>query len=134
LCASSSAAASVISSLGTDAQNLTRALKGDQKAQGTWGEIVLDTVLEQAGLTEGTHYDRQSSYEAEDQRRATPDVVLRLPADRQLVIDSKVSLTAYERGASATSEEERAIHIKQHVTSLRNHIRSRLAAKSESIQ
>jgi DNA recombination protein RmuC len=111
-------------SLSADAQNLTRALKGDQKAQGTWGEIVLDTVLEQAGLIEGTHYDRQSSYEAEDQRRAIPDVVLRLPADRQLVIDSKVSLTAYERSASATCEDDRAIHIKQHVTSLRNHIRS----------
>jgi DNA recombination protein RmuC len=110
--------------LSTDAQNLTRALKGDQKTQGTWGEIVLDTVLEQAGLIEGTHYDRQSAYEAEDQKRAIPDVVVRLPGDRQLVIDSKVSLTAYERSANATSPEERELHIKQHVTSLRNHIRS----------
>lgn len=111
-------------SLSTDAQNLTRALKGDQKAQGTWGEIVLDTVLEQAGLIQGTHYDRQSAYEGEDQKRAIPDIVVRLPGDRQLVVDSKVSLTAYERSATTISAEEREIHVKQHVTSLRNHIRS----------
>jgi DNA recombination protein RmuC len=111
-------------SLSIDAQNLTRALKGDQKTQGTWGEIVLDTVLEQAGLIEGTHYDRQTAYQGEDQRRAIPDIVIRLPADRQLVIDSKVSLTAYERSATALSADERETHIKQHVTSLRNHVRS----------
>lgn len=111
-------------SLSVDAQNLTRALKGDQKTQGTWGEIVLDTVLEQAGLIEGTHYDRQTAYQAEDQKRAIPDIVIRLPGDRQLVVDSKVSLTAYERSVAANSAEERDTHIKQHVTSLRNHIRS----------
>jgi DNA recombination protein RmuC len=111
-------------SLSVDAQNLTRALKGDQKTQGTWGEIVLDTVLEQAGLIEGTHYDRQSAYEGDDQKRAIPDVVIRLPGDRQLVVDSKVSLTAYERSATETTAEEREIHIKQHLTSLRNHIRA----------
>jgi DNA recombination protein RmuC len=111
-------------SLSVDAQNLTRALKGDQKTQGTWGEIVLDTVLEQAGLIEGTHYDRQTAYEGDDQKRAIPDVVIRLPGDRQLVIDSKVSLTAYERSATATTAEEREIHVKQHLASLRNHIRA----------
>lgn len=111
-------------SLSVDAQNLTRALKGDQKTQGTWGEIVLDTVLEQAGLIEGTHYDRQTGYESEDHKRAIPDIVIRLPGDRQLVIDSKVSLTAYERSATAASAAERETHIKQHVTSLRNHVRS----------
>lgn len=110
--------------LSEDAQNLTRALKGDQKTQGTWGEIVLDTVLEQAGLIEGTHFERQSSFEGEEQKRSIPDVVIRLPGDRQLVVDSKVSLTAYERAASATSPEEREVCVKQHVTSLRNHIRS----------
>jgi DNA recombination protein RmuC len=111
-------------SLSADAQNLTHALKGDQKTQGIWGEIVLDTVLEQAGLIEGTQYERQAPYESEEQRRAIPDVVLRLPGDRQLVVDSKVSLTAYERSATAISPEEREVHIKQHLTSVRNHIRS----------
>jgi DNA recombination protein RmuC len=111
-------------SLSVDAQNLTRALKGDQKTQGTWGEIVLDTVLEQAGLVEGTHYDRQTAFAGEDQKRSIPDIVIRLPGDRQLVIDSKVSLTAYERSAAATGAEERDMHIRQHVTSLRSHIRS----------
>jgi DNA recombination protein RmuC len=110
--------------LSADAQNLTRALKGDQRAQGTWGEIVLDTVLEQAGLTEGTHYDRQSTFQDEDQRRSIPDVVLRLPGERHLVVDSKVSLTAYERSAAASSSEERQVHLLQHVASVRGHIRS----------
>ena len=110
--------------LSTDAQNLTRALKGDQKLQGTWGEIVLDTVLERAGLIEGTHYERQAPFESAELKRAIPDVVLRLPGDRQLVIDAKVSLTAYERCASATSSEERELHIKQHLASVRSHIRS----------
>lgn len=111
-------------SLSADAQNLTQALKGDQKTQGIWGEIVLDTVLEQAGLIEGAQYERQAPYESEEQKRAIPDIVLRLPADRQLVVDSKVSLTAYERSATAATPEEREVHIKQHLTSLRNHIRS----------
>lgn len=110
--------------LSTDAQNLTRALKGDQKTQGIWGEIVLDSVLEQAGLIEGMHYDRQSSFEGEDQKRSIPDVVLRLPGERQLVIDSKVSLTAYERAVNAATPDERDAFIKQHIISLRNHIRS----------
>jgi DNA recombination protein RmuC len=111
-------------SLSADAQNLTRALKGDQKTQGTWGEIVLDTVLEQAGLIEGTHFDRQAPLVGEEQKRAIPDVVIRLPGDRQLVIDSKVSLTAYERSVSATDQDDRELHVKQHINSLRTHIRS----------
>ena len=111
-------------SLSADAQNLAHALKGDQKTQGIWGEIVLDTVLEQAGLIEGTQYERQAPYESEEQKKAIPDIVLRLPADRQLVVDSKVSLTAYERSATAVTPEEREVHIKQHLTSVRNHIRS----------
>jgi DNA recombination protein RmuC len=109
--------------LSADAQNLTKALKGDQKTQGTWGEIVLDTVLEQAGLVEGTHYERQSSFDNDGEGRVVPDIVLRLPGDRQLVIDAKVSLTAYERGASAQSEEDREGFLRQHVLSVRNQIR-----------
>jgi DNA recombination protein RmuC len=109
--------------LSQDAQNLTRALKGDQKTQGTWGEIVLETVLEMAGLVEGTHFDKQPLHVTEDDKRSIPDVVVRLPGDRNLVVDSKVSLTAYERCMSCETPEEREVHVKQHVQSVRAHIK-----------
>jgi DNA recombination protein RmuC len=109
--------------LSQDAQNLTRALKGDQKTQGTWGEIVLETVLETAGLVEGTHFDTQKAHITEEDQRSIPDVVLRLPGDRNLVVDSKVSLTAHERCMSCETPEEREMHLKQHVLSVRAHIK-----------
>ncbi|MFH1961949.1 MAG: DNA recombination protein RmuC [bacterium] len=110
--------------LSQDAQNLTLALKGDRKAQGNWGEIILDDVLEKAGLCAGQHYDRQGSVKSEDgQSHVIPDVVIHLPGDRHLVVDSKMTLPDYRAFASAESEDERAAALKRHQTSIRSHIK-----------
>lgn len=111
-------------SLSQDAQNLTLALKGDRKTQGNWGEIILDDVLEKAGLRAGQHYERQGSIKSEDgQSHVIPDVVLHLPGDRHLVIDSKMTLPDYRAFASADDEEERVAALKRHLTSIRTHIK-----------
>ncbi|MFH1860167.1 MAG: DNA recombination protein RmuC [bacterium] len=110
--------------LSQDAQNLTLALKGDRKAQGNWGEIILDDVLEKAGLCAGQHYERQGSVKSEDgQSHVIPDVVIHLPGDRHLVVDSKMTLPDYRAFASAENEDERVAALKRHQTSIRNHIK-----------
>lgn len=111
-------------SLSQDAQNLTLALKGDRKAQGNWGEIILDDVLEKAGLYAGQHYERQGGVKSEDgQFHVIPDVVIRLPGDRHLVVDSKMTLPDYRAFASADNEGERAAALKRHLISIRTHIK-----------
>lgn len=105
-----------------DATNLTKALKGDSKKQGNWGEMVLDKLLEGSGLIEGTNYSKQSSFTAEDGGRLLPDVVINLPDEKHIIIDSKVSLIAYERLVNAENEEEKETFIKQHITSIKTHI------------
>jgi len=111
-------------SLSQDAQNLTLALKGDRKAQGNWGEIILDDVLEKAGLLAGQHYERQGSIKSEDgQSHVIPDVVIHLPGDRHLVVDSKMTLPDYRAFASAAAEEERNSALKRHLSSIRTHIK-----------
>jgi len=111
-------------SLSQDAQNLTLALKGDRKAQGNWGEIILDDVLEKAGLYAGQHYERQGGVKSEDgQFHVIPDVVIGLPGDRHLVVDSKMTLPDYRAFASADNEEDRAAALKRHLTSIRTHIK-----------
>ena len=105
-----------------EAVNLTRALKGDKQKQGAWGEMILERLLEDSGLVAGTHYDRQASRTGEDGRRWRPDVVVRLPQQRSLVIDSKVSLVAYEAASSASDDDTRRAHLKSHARSLRSHI------------
>ncbi len=109
--------------LSDDAGNLTRALKGQSKVQGNWGELVLERVLDAAGLIEGVHYETQVSHHREDGSRAQPDVVLRLPEERQLVIDAKVSLTAYEAWVNAATEEDRKSELRRHIDSVRIHIK-----------
>jgi DNA recombination protein RmuC len=109
--------------LSDDAGNLTRALKGQSKMQGNWGELILERVLDAAGLIEGTHYQTQVSHHREDGTRAQPDVVLKLPEDRQLVIDAKVSLTAYEAWVNAETDDIRKVELKRHIESVRNHMR-----------
>ncbi|MDA9555627.1 DNA recombination protein RmuC [Pelobium sp.] len=104
-----------------DAANLTKALKGDSKKQGNWGEMVLDKLLEGSGLIEGTNYSKQSSYLAEDDNRLLPDVVVFLPDNKHIVIDAKVSLVAYERLVSADEDAKETL-IKQHINSIKNHI------------
>lgn len=104
-----------------EALNLTSALKGDRKIQGNWGEVVLERLLEESGLQKGREYETQVSFTS-DGRRRQPDVIVRLPEHKDLIIDSKVSLVDYERYASAETDEERSQALKQHVNSLRAHI------------
>lgn len=109
--------------LGQDAKNLTRALKGSVKAQGSWGELVLERVLEASGLRKGVEYDTQESHTREDGSRAQPDVVIHLPEDRHLVVDAKVSLTAYEGYVIAEDDAGRQVAVRRHLDSVRAHIK-----------
>lgn len=106
-----------------EAANLARALKGDKKLQGNWGEIILLRVLEQSGLREGHEYEKQLSITDEEGQRRLPDVIIRLPENRDIIIDSKVSLVDYERYCSSEDNNERQAFLKQHVSAIRNHIR-----------
>ncbi|GAA4203694.1 DNA recombination protein RmuC [Pedobacter jeongneungensis] len=105
-----------------DANNLTKALKGDSKKQGNWGEIILEKVLERSGLVRDQEYRIQASHTSAEGSRYQPDVVIDLPDDKHLVVDAKVSLVAYERSVSAETDEEREGHVKQHLASIKNHI------------
>lgn len=106
-----------------EADKLTKALKGESKTQGNWGELILERVLEKSGLTKGREYDVQQSFTDDDGARFMPDVVINLPNDKQMIIDSKVSLTAYERYVNAEEEVDKALHLKAHIKSLKNHIK-----------
>ena len=114
-----------------EALNLTRALKGDKKTQGNWGEMILETVLEKSGLRKGIEYETQGAFRDEDNRLFKPDVIVRLPEDKDVVIDSKVSLNAYERYCSAEDEQERMLALKQHTEAVREHIKG-LSSKDYS--
>lgn len=115
--------------LSSDANNLTNALKGNSKVRGNWGEMILEKVLETAGLRKGIEYDIQESHTLEDRSRLQPDVVIHLPEGRHIVIDSKVSLVAYDAYASANDDAEKAIALKRHIDSVRSHIKG-LSSKS----
>lgn len=106
-----------------EAANLARALKGDKKLQGNWGEIILLRVLEQSGLREGHEYEKQFSITDENGQRRLPDVIIRLPESRDIVIDAKVSLVDYERYCSTEDSAERQKSLQQHTNAIRNHIR-----------
>ncbi|MEH6590238.1 MAG: DNA recombination protein RmuC [Halioglobus sp.] len=105
-----------------DAINLTRALKGDKKTQGNWGEVVLERVLEQSGLRKGKEYETQVNLQAEDGGRRLPDVIIRLPEGKDVVVDSKVSLVDYEQYINADDDDERQAYLQRHVTAIANHI------------
>jgi len=105
-----------------DAINLTKALKGDSKTQGDWGEFKLEMILEKAGLMNGVHYSTQGSFQDEEGKHKRPDVIVNLPEGKCLVIDSKVSLTAYANYYQSEDDEEREGHLKDHVTSMKNHV------------
>ena len=109
--------------LSNDALNLTSALKGQSKAQGNWGELILERVLEASGLRKGHEYQVQESHTRDDNSRAQPDVVIHLPEGRHLIVDAKVSLTAYETHANGESEIERDSALKRHIDSVRSHIK-----------
>lgn len=112
-----------------ETQNLTRALKGDNKKQGNWGEMILERVLERSGLVKDQEYRIQMSMQTADGRRFQPDVVIDLPDDKHLIIDAKVSLIAYDRLVACETEEDREFFTKQHITSIRNHV-SDLSSKN----
>ncbi|MGD8176713.1 DNA recombination protein RmuC [Marinimicrobium sp. ARAG 43.8] len=109
--------------IGQDAVSLAQALKGNTKSQGNWGEVVLERLLEQSGLQKGREYDTQVSYASADGGRRTPDVVVRLPENKDIIIDAKVSLVDYEKYCNSEDQAERDRFLAQHIQSLRNHIK-----------
>jgi DNA recombination protein RmuC len=108
--------------ISNEAQNLTKALKGDSKKQGNWGEVILERVLERSGLVKDREYRMQVSLTSENGGRLQPDVIVDLPDEKHIIIDSKVSLVAYERLVSCETEEERKLYSKAHVESIRGHV------------
>jgi DNA recombination protein RmuC len=116
-----------------EALNLTRALKGENKTAGNWGEVILERVLEESGLRKGHEYDTQFAARDDSGRRRHPDVVVRLPDNKDIIIDAKVSLVDYERYCSAAEEGERGIAIRAHVASLRAHIEGLSVKEYESL-
>ncbi len=117
--------------IGTDAANLTKALKGDTKLQGNWGEMVLERLLESSGLRKGEEYLVQSSAKGETGNTLRPDVIVRLPGNRNIIVDSKVSLTAYAAAVAAEKEEDKKQYLKKNTESLKKHI-DELATKDYS--
>ncbi|WP_300567557.1 DNA recombination protein RmuC [Flavobacterium sp.] len=102
--------------------NLTKALKGDSKMQGNWGELVLERVLEKSGLEKGREYEVQQSFTTDEGNRVFPDVVINLPDGKKMIVDSKVTLTAYERYINEEDEEVKAQYLKQHVIAIKSHV------------
>jgi DNA recombination protein RmuC len=105
-----------------EANKLTRALKGDSKAQGDWGEVQLEMLLEKSGLERGTHYRKQENFKTEDGANVRPDFVINLPEGKNYVIDCKVSLTAYEKFCSADDDKQRGDYLTEHIASISRHI------------
>lgn len=112
-----------------DADRLAKALKGDSKTQGDWGELQLELILEKGGLTKGLHYNVQMNLKDEQGKNFRPDFVINLPEDKHIIVDSKVSLTAYEQYFNAEDEQEKAQYLKQHIDSISRHI-SDLSSKN----
>lgn len=113
--------------------NLTKALKGDSKTQGNWGELVLERVLEKSGLEKDREYFVQQSFTNEEGKRILPDVVIHLPDNKKMVVDSKVSLTAYEQFVNTEDEQERERFLKEHLVSLKRHVEQLSEKKYEDI-
>ena len=107
-----------------EAKNLTTALKGQSKTQGNWGEFILESILEKSGLVKGREYVVQESITAESGRRFQPDVIINLPENKSIIIDSKVSLIGYERFVSAENENEKQLGLREHINSIRSHIKN----------
>ena len=113
-----------------EAVNLTKALKGDSKTQGNWGELILERVLEKSGLEKDREYFLEKSFNVDDENktRVRPDVIINLPDNKKMIVDSKVSLTAYEQYVNSDDEDEKAHFLKEHITSLNRHV-SQLSEK-----
>lgn len=106
-----------------EANNLTKALKGDVKKQGNWGEVVLERILERSGLTKGEEYEREVVTKNSEGQTIRPDVIIRLPEEKHVIVDSKVSLVAYERFVNANGEEDKDKFQKDHITSMKAHVK-----------
>ncbi|GAB3195867.1 DNA recombination protein RmuC [Pontibacter aydingkolensis] len=113
--------ASLNQQMSQDALNLTRALKGESKTQGNWGEYLLESLLEKSGLRKGLHYEREEVRQNDDKKVYRPDVIIRLPEGKHLVIDSKLSLVAYEAYCSCEDENQQEVYLRSHITSIRTH-------------
>lgn len=109
--------------LNDQAQNLTNALKGDNKKQGNWGEMVLERILESSGLIKGQEYETQQTDKNADNQTIKPDVIIRLPDEKHIIVDSKVSLLAYENYTSAEEENDKEAALKAHINSVKNHVK-----------
>ena len=107
-----------------EAKNLTDALRGQSKTQGNWGEFILESILEKSGLVKGREYVVQESLTAESGKRFQPDVIIKLPENKSIVIDSKVSLVAYEKFISSDDEHQKQLALREHINSIRSHIKN----------
>jgi len=116
-----------------EAENLTKALKGDTKVMGSWGEYVLESILEKSGLVKDDHYYIQKSFSDETGKKLRPDVIIKLPDQKSIIIDSKVSLVAYEKYSSSENEVEKEKAVKEHILSLRGHIKGLSAKEYQNI-
>ena len=120
--------------LSEDALNLTNALKGENKTQGNWGEIVLENILEQSGLREGVEYELQASLKSREGKTYRPDVIIHMPQKRDIVVDSKVSLVAYERFMNAEDEAQKERALKEHIASIKSHIKGLSKKEYEKLE
>ncbi len=120
--------------LAQEAVNLTNALKGENKTQGNWGELVLENILEQSGLREGVEYELQATLKSNEGKTYRPDVIIHMPQNRDIIVDSKVSLTAYERFINADEPEQKAKALKEHIASISSHIKELSAKNYEKLE
>jgi len=120
--------------LSQEAQNLTNALKGENKTQGNWGEIVLERILEESGLRKGIEYKTQSTLKSNEGKIYRPDVIIQMPSQREIVIDSKVSLVAYERFISEEDSDAKTLALKEHISSIHGHIKDLSSKRYEELE
>ena len=119
--------------LGEDAENLTKALKGDTKTQGTWGEVILERILEESGLRKGVEYETQGGFRDAEGKLMKPDVIIHLPEEKDIVIDSKVSLVAYEKYVRSEDDTERDRAVRDHLLPINSHLKSLAAKKYDEL-
>ncbi len=119
--------------IGEDAENLTKALKGDTKMQGIWGEIILERILEESGLRKGIEYDSQGGFRDVEGKLLKPDVVVHLPEEKDIIIDSKVSLVAYEKYVRAENDDDREKAVKEHLISINAHLKGLASKKYDEL-
>jgi DNA recombination protein RmuC len=120
--------------LAEEALNLTNALKGENKTQGNWGEIVLENILEQSGLRAGVEYELQATLKSENGKSYRPDVIIHMPQNRDIIVDSKVSLVAYERFVNENDPVKKTQALKEHISSISSHIKGLSDKKYEKLE